>query len=202
MSKRIGFPVLAGVLAVGLFGCGHAPTAPLVDSPSALAKPGASSASLAPAPGPIGLPPTDPGSAGPSDAPDPPTATQVNSTTTVNGAAGRALALAHVQLIVPKHAYRGRADISITEPDPNRLEAHLAITPAEKNHFAQPVTIVFDAAGCGEDCRLMQIQWFDTQHNAWVAIESSIDVANGTISAQLMHFSKYRAVCEVKRVGW
>ncbi len=203
MSKRIGVPVLAGVLAIGLFGCGHAPTAPMLDaSTSAVTKSGAVASSLAPTPGPVGQPGTDPGMTGPSDVIDAPTAISMQSMTSVNGMAGRSLSLGHVRLIVPNHSYRGKADISISEPDPSRLEVHLAITPASKNHFSQPITLIFDAAGCGEDCRLMQIQWFDPAQNLWVPIESSVDIAAGTISAQLPHFSKYRAVCEAKRVGW
>jgi len=202
MSKRFGSPILAYVFAVvgiGIVGCGHAPTAPMVDSPSAAVKTGASAASLAPTPGPITQPGTDPV---PPDPVDAPTATSMQSTTTVNGISGRTVVLGHVEIVVPHRAYRGKADITIWEPDPNGLEAHLTISPASKNHFSQPVTLVFDAAGCGADCRLMQIQWFDPAQSRWVPIESTINAANGTISAQLMHFSKYRAVCETKRVGW
>ena len=199
--KRIGSPLAVAVAVAVISGCGRTPTSPLVDSPasSSITKPGAAAASLQPTPGPVTPPPTDPV---PADAPDAPTATTVNSTTSVNGAVGKSLALGHVRVVVPKHAWRGKADLTITEPDPARLEAHLAITPADKARFQQPLTLIFDAASCGEDSRMMKILHFDSSLNAWVEIESSVDAAGGTISASITKLGKFKAVCEAKRVGW
>ncbi len=198
--KRIN-PFAVAVAVAVLTGCGRTPTSPLVDSPAAssLTKPAAAGASLQPTPGPITPPTTDPI---PSDAPDAPTATTVNSTTNVNGATGKSLALGHVRLLVPKHAYRGKADITITEPDPARLEARIAISPADKARFLVPLILTFDAAACGEDCRMMEVLQFDSATNAWVQIPSSVDANNGTIWASITKLGKFKAVCETKRVGW
>lgn len=199
--KRIGSPLAVAVAVAVISGCGRTPTSPLVDSPasSSLTKPGAAGAGVQPTPGPVTPPTTDPV---PADAPDAPTATTVNATTNVNGATGKSLSLGHVRLLVPKHAYRGKADITITEPDPARLEAHLTISPADKNRFFQPVVLTFDAAAVGEDCRMMQVLQFDSAKNAWVEIPSTVDELNGTISAPLLRLGKFKAVCEAKRVGW
>jgi hypothetical protein len=199
--KRIGSPLAVAVAVAVISGCGRTPTSPLVDAPasSSLTKPAATSTGIQPTPGPVTPPTTDPN---PADAPDAPTATTVNSTTNVNGASGKSLALGHVRLVVPKHAYRGKADITITEPDPTRLEARLAITPADKARFQVPLTLIFDAAACGEDCRMMQVVRFDSAANAWVEIPSSVDAANGTLSASITQLGRFKAVCEAKRVGW
>lgn len=198
--KRIN-PFAVAVAVAVLSGCGRTPTSPLVDSPAAssLTKPGAAGAGLQPSPGPVTPPSTDPV---PSDAPDAPTATTVNSTTNVNGATGKSMALGHVRLLVPKHAYRGKADITITEPDPALLQAHIAITPPDKARFLVPLILTFDAAALGEDCRMMQIQQFDSASGTWVTISSTVDADNGTIWAPITKLGKFKAVCEAKRVGW
>jgi len=197
--KRIG-PSLTVMFAVAVIsGCGRTPTSPLVDSPtSSLTKPGAGSASLAPAPGPVTPPSTDPV---PTDY-DAPTATMVNSTTNVNGAVGKSLTLGHIQVDIPKLAYRGKADVTITEPDPARLEVHITISPVSKGRLLKPAVITFDAAACGEDPRLMKVQQLDSALNAWVEIPGNVDAANGTISISTMRLGRFKAVCEAKRVGW
>jgi hypothetical protein len=197
--KRIG-PSLTVMFAVAVIsGCGHAPTAPLVDSPdSSSLKTGAAPASVAPKPGgPVSPPATDPV---PGDY-DAPTATSVKSTTNVNGSVGKSLSLGHVRVDIPKLAYHGKADVSIAEPDPAALEVHITILPVSKGRLLKPAVITFDAAACGQDCRLMQVQQFDSARNAWVEIPASVDAANGTISASTPTLGRFKAVCEVKRVG-
>ena len=198
--KRIN-PFAVAVTVAVLSGCSRTPTAPMVDSPAAssLAKPAAGGAGQQPSPGPVTPPTTDPV---PSDAPDAPTATTVNSTTNVNGATGNSLALGHVRLLIPRHAYRGKADITITEPDPALLQAHIAISPVDKARLQLPLILTFDAAALGEDCRMMQIVQWDSASGTWVAIASTADANNGTIWAPITKLGKFKAVCEAKRVGW
>ena len=198
--KRIGtsFTVMFAVTVIS--GCGRTPTSPLVDSPttSSLTRPGAEAASIAPTPGPITPPATDPA---PGDV-DAPTATTVNSTTTLNGAVVNSLSLGHVRVDIPKLAYRGKADVTLTESDPARLEVRISISPVSKGRLLKAALITFDAAACGEDSRLMKVQRYDSALAAWVDIPSTVDAANGTIAASTMTLGKFKAVCEAKRVGW
>lgn len=198
--KRIG-PSLTVMFAVAVIsGCGRTPTSPLVDSPatSSVTKPGAGAASIAPTPGPITPPTTDPV---PGDV-DAPTATTVNSTTTVNGAVGSSLNLGHVRVDIPKLAYRGKGDVTLTEPDPARLEIRVSISPVSKGRLRVPALITFDAAACGQDCRLLKVQKYDSTGGVWVEIPGTVDAANGTIAVSTMTLGKFKAVCEAKRVGW
>ena len=198
--KRIGTSLTVMFAVTVISGCGRTPTSPLVDSPttSSLTRPGAEAASIAPTPGPITPPATDPA---PGDV-DAPTATTVNSTTTLNGAVVNSLSLGHVRVDIPKLAYRGKADVTLTESDPARLEVRISISPVSKGRLLKAALITFDAAACGEDSRLMKVQRYDSALAAWVDIPSTVDAANGTIAASTMTLGKFKAVCEAKRVGW
>jgi len=185
----------AGVLIVSLAaltGCGHAPTAPLLDSSIAQAGPQVAA---------FGPSREDPGST-PIEPLDAPTTTQVVSTTSVNGAVGKSIDLGNVHLVIPKHAFRGKADVTVTVPDPTKLEARLSISPADKNRLYKPLLLQFDAQAVGLDCRTTQILWFDVTLNQWVEVPTSFDFASGMVSAEITRFSKYKATCELKRVGW
>ena len=180
-------------LAAALSGCGQTPTSPLADAPPALAATGAAGAAMGQGRGQIDV------AAVPADPPGP---RGVTESANVDGALGVSMGLASITVDVPGHAFAGRADITMTVPDSAQLEVQLTISPSGKNHFDHPVTLGFDARRLGRDCRTLQIEWFDPAQDAWVVIPSTVDRARGTISAQLWHFSRYRASSEIRRAGW
>ena len=188
--------ILASAMALGLIatmGCGHAPMAPQVDTQGTTvegggmaAKIGAESSGLQP----------------PYYAPEPVEPTSSEHAVQVQGAKGAKIKVDNVTVNIPKLAFLGKADIIVT-PDPAKLQVKLDIRPASKNHFNKPVVLEFDTRACGEDMRYMQILWFDAEINEWVQIPSVADPVAGTVTAQLSHFSEYKAECGVKkRSGW
>ena len=79
---------------------------------------------------------------------------------------------------------------------------HLEITPASKNHFANPVRLQFDLPP-NADPRVMVIYWYDETNGAWVTIPTTYDPATRKVWSDLPHFSMYKADCEVQgRAGW
>ena len=195
-SRRI----LATVAALGLLavnGCGELPMAPRLDPATTAAGPAASGGLIATDGGadvavPVGNP-----------APQPVASPGLEISAGVVGEMGGSVQLKDVSVVVPPDAFKGAAQIALTIPDSAKLEVHLEITPATKNHFDVPVRLVFDAAGAGKDPRMMVIRWFDPADNRWVDIPTTTDPVSGKVWADLAHFSEYECVSEVQgRAGW
>lgn len=192
--------LLTSAMALGLvalYGCGRTPTSPLLDS-NAVGQPDVSHAAVSPArdvPAPSALQPPfiapviEPG--------------RSETSVTVNGQKGATIRVGRATVNIPKHAFTGKAQVTVTIPDASTMEVHLQISPAWKNDFAQPVALEFDTNECGSDPRYMQILWFDPSENGWVEIPCVVDAAARKVSAKLGHFSEYKAVCGLKqRSGW
>jgi len=191
-------PILAAAAALGLLtasGCGELPTAPRLD-PGGVTAGSAASGALTSVEGvevaaPVGTP------VPPAGTPD------LTTSAGVNGETGGSLRLEAVSLDVPPDAFAGTAQISVTIPDSTKLEVHLEITPASKNHFDVPVRLTFDAAAAGRDPRAMVIRWRNPADNQWVDIPTTVDPQSGLVWADLPHFSDYQCVSEVRgRAGW
>ena len=193
--NRIGsriYAIAAALSLVAICGCGRTPTSPLLDSMEDASTPAAAKAPASPS----GLQP-------PYYGPDPSQPERAESSVMVNGGRGATLQVGNMTVRIPKHAFSGRAMVSVNVPDPTKLHVQLSITPSWKNRFNIPVTLEFDGAACGEDVRLMSVEEFDAPTSEWVAIASTPDHPSGKLRAQLGHFSEYRATCELKRKsGW
>ena len=190
--------ILAAAAALGLLtanGCGEMPTAPRLDTGGVTAGAAASGALTAVQGVEVGAPVATP--APPAGAPG------LEISAAVAGENGGSVRLKAVSLDVPPQAFPGAAQISVTIPDSTKLEVHLEITPASKNHFAVPVRLTFDAAAAGQDPRTMVIRWWSPADNQWVDIPTTVDPKNGLVWADLAHFSQYQCVNEVRgRAGW
>ena len=191
-------PVLAAAAALGLLtasGCGELPTAPRLD-PGGLTAGSAVSGALTAVEGIESAAPVAP--------PAPPAGNpELTTSAGLSGETGGSLQLRAVSLDVPPDAFAGAAQISVTIPDSTKLEVHLEITPAAKNHFDVPVRLTFDAAAAGCDPRAMVIRWWNPADNRWVDIPTTVDPKSGKVWADLAHFSEYQCATEVKgRAGW
>ena len=190
--------ILAAVTALGLLtvnGCGEMPTAPRLEPRGVSAGP-AVSGGLTAAQGGTDV-------AVPIASPAPVIAPELETSAGLVGEVGGSILLKDVALIVPKDAFSGVAQIQVTIPDSAKLEVHLEITPASKNHFDVPARLVFDAKAAGKDPRTMVIRWRDPAENRWVDIPTTVDPKTGLVSADLAHFSEYECVSEVQgRAGW
>jgi hypothetical protein len=182
-------------LVLAVVGCGTMPTAPVLDTGAVASS---SQSSKAPAPHAIlgrgvivQLPPVED-----------PIGAVVQGVTTIAGDVGGSIEVAKVTVRVPKDAITGDAVIKVTVPDSTKLECRLEISPAEKNHFDVPVTLEFDAKSV-PDVRIMTVYWFDEDSKQWVPIPCIVDPVNRKISAELPHFSKYKADSELQgKAGW
>ena len=186
-------------MLITLGGCGMSPTAPSPEPPGGasnssqqalISRPAAAADWATQALDPLMAPPERVG----------PHTVELNAN--VNGKNSSVLELAKVTLRVPKNAFQGSARINVTIPDPAKNECHLTITPASKNKFKTPVILEF-SPGPGQDVRTMTIYWYDEAQAMWVPIPTTVDAAGQRLSAELSHFSDYKAVCEVvKKSGW
>lgn len=200
--------LLAGTLAAWLLavnGCGTVPTAPQIDPGGAPAgssmKGGAAGGAMAESRG-------DPASLVPRDILPPKLEPPIlepalETTETIAGTIGGTLSVDAVQLDIPKDAIDGSADVTLRVSQDNPLEVQLEISPADKNHFDTPVKLQFDVSAAQIDPRVMVIFWFDPSTNLWVPVPTTVDAAHATLSADLPHFSRYKAASEVEgRAGW
>jgi hypothetical protein len=187
--------IAAALLAV--VGCATSPTAPhdAADLGTPPASPAASLAAPAAAPGVMAnnvlrVPPLAM------------SAQSLETSARVNGKSGRSFELGNVTVRVPKNAFPGSASIKVSIPDPAKPECHLTITPASKNNFKEPVELEFNAPD-GQDLRTMVILWYDETQKMWVPIPTTVDFAGNRLTAQLQHFSYYKAAPEVvRKSGW
>lgn len=198
--SRTGSKLRRTAFAAALFavvGCATSPTAPhdAADLGTSPASPAASLSAPAPAPGVM----TN------NTLRVPPLAMNAQSLETsakVNGTFGRSFEVGNVTVRVPKNAFPGSASIKVSIPDPAKPECHLTITPASKNRFREPVELEFNAAD-GQDLRTMTILWYDEALKIWLPIPTTVDFEGNRLTAQLPHFSYYKAAPEVvRKSGW
>lgn len=71
----------------------------------------------------------------------------VGSTALALGQAGTVRA-GRFTLVIPKHALKQAATITLRQPDPEVMEVEFEITPASANRFARPVMLIAD---CSDD---------------------------------------------------
>ena len=192
-SSIIRTAVVAGILV--LSGCGASPMAPEAVTPSGPGPATAMAASPAVVAGlsvknPVPIPPAIVGPL------------TLRTTVKVNGNFGGVVSLARVTVRVPAGAFPGAGNITVTIPDPAKSECQLSISPASKNHFTVPVVLEFDVTNSPEP-RGMVVLWLDESANRWVPISCVADAGSKRLSAELEHFSTYKADTElVRKSAW
>jgi hypothetical protein len=108
------------------------------------------------------------------------------------------------EIKVPRGAIDGPARLSVRVPGPASPACELGITPASKNHFAQPVLLVADCRGVSTTQLLTYvISWYDPGTGLWVPVAGShVDLKKKTVTAPLLHFSVYSVGPEDGKSGW
>ena len=104
---------------------------------------------------------------------------------------------------VPPGAWRGNATVTVNQPNPTRPVVELSITPASKNNFVKPVTLVVDISRVSAaNLPGLSLSGLNTKTGLWLPTAgASVDLEARTMSIPLWHFSKYRV--EVGgRLGW
>lgn len=195
--RVIGAMLMGAVLIVATFGCGHAPTAPTASSLSdsgVAASPGSASQSS-------GLISTVGSTLGGVVGG---LVKLVVRTLDVVGRVGGSLTNGLWRVDVPAGAIDGNATISISVAGSGSSECDLGITPADKNHFATPVTLTFDCRNVPADQLASYVVfWFNPSTGGWEPVAgSTVDLNHKTVSAPLQHFSRYSVAPADGKAGW
>ena len=124
------------------------------------------------------------------------------STRAIDGALGGVVSAGRFTVIVPPGAFLGTGHVTISVPDPNRLECEMSIDPAERNGFSIPVTLSVNAVGAvTANPFSLCLGWWDPVQRKWVPVSGSAeDNLTLRLSAPLYHFSKYG--CFDSKAGW
>jgi len=132
----------------------------------------------------------------------------------VVAASGGGFTFGRVHLVIPPGALAGDADVTIAVPDSGTVGCDLQISPPGLDHFARPVTLTFDCTrttlsqllghlvgplgrpSARADGGLLGrsglgVYWEGP--DGWVLVGNTLDVRLVLLSAQLQHFSRYRA---------
>jgi len=115
----------------------------------------------------------------------------------VDGLVGGTLTVGSFRVIVPPDAIKGRATITITQPDPSVLKCDLAISPPSANQFLLPVTLAAKLPSSS----LLSVDtmlWYDPSAKLWRYIATTSDAVTCELHSPLWHFSQYGA----GRAGW
>jgi hypothetical protein len=177
---------ITGLLAASLLGCGQLPTAPTSapTTPATLtysAQPQGLIGSLVD--GLLGL---------------------LVRTLNLVGSLGGSLANGRWRVDVPAGAVEGNATVSLGVPNSTSGECGLEIWPADKNSFQKPVTLTVDCRSVSSDrLRTYVIHWYNPSTRQWVPVQGSrVDLTTKTVSAPLLHFSRYAVGPLGTKAGW
>jgi hypothetical protein len=176
-SSRLIPLALASVLAAG---CGKLPTQPAVDQATTLGVQemragGASTTRLQQPP--------------PGDNP-----LSSSSSARIFGHHGGSVTAGIFTVVLPPGAFSGFATVTVRQMDPAQPVAILEITPASKNGFKQPVTLIARLSGM-EVGNMMQVGMseLDPSTGEWLAMAGAQPNASTmSVSTPLEHFSTYR----------
>jgi len=117
------------------------------------------------------------------------------------GSVGASVTGGRWTVVLPPSAVDGNGSVTLATPSATSSICQLEITPADKNHFNVPATLRVDCRGV-PIYRLARyvILWHDPSTGAWVPVKGSgVDLAAGTVSAPLQHFSQYKVDT---KAGW
>ena len=116
-------------------------------------------------------------------------------TVTIDGSKGGSLALGRYSLTVPAGAFPGTENITLEVANNGYVECHLY---PEGLTFDVPVLLTMDLQATVGNDRGATIFWHDTTTDTWVDQSGVYRLLDKTVTAELHHFSDYRA----GRAGW
>ena len=185
----LGALLLAALVDAALWGCGRLPSTPVTvpSSVGAGLSQGAGTQSLVSsigtiADGLVGL---------------------IVRTLDLVGSLGGSLANGRWRVVIPPGAVDGDVSIALGVPALTSSQCQLEIRPLDKNYFQVPVTLTIDCSTVPIDqLSTWIIYWYDPSTGQWVPVSGSrVDLTMRTVSAPLLHFSKYAAGPQTK-AGW
>jgi len=112
----------------------------------------------------------------------------------IHGKRGGQVGVGAFKVIVPPGAWNGNANVTVKQPNLSQPVVELSITPASKNAFKVPVTLVVnisrvDPARVG----ILGVSGLDMATGRWTAeLGATVDLKTKTMSVRLWHFSHYR----------
>lgn len=120
------------------------------------------------------------------------------------GGVGGSLTQGRWKVTIPAGAVDGNATVGMGVQSLTSSECSLEILPLTKNRFSKPVTLTIDC----RDVALSQLQtytiyWFNPTTAKWEEVRGSkVDLGKKTVSAPLLHFSRYAAGPRGGKAGW
>lgn len=190
--------LIATTVMVAGSGCGQLPTAPVTTTSAGAAgvaaSPGAAAQSSSLLGGVVGTVGTVVGGL----------VNLVVRTLDIVGSVGGTLLNGRFRVDVPAGAIDGNATISIATAGSQSPECDLGITPADRNHFAVPVTLTINCPNVpATTLRTYVVLWWNPATSAWEAVPgSTVDLDKRTVSAPLQHFSRYTVGTADGKAGW
>jgi hypothetical protein len=120
------------------------------------------------------------------------------------GSIGGTLTNGRWRVDVPPNAIEGTASVGLGVRTSTSADCQLEISPATKNHFSVPVRLTADCRSVpSSELAGYVIFWLDPATGKWVPVQGSqVDLVNKTVSAPLLHFSKYSCGPAGGKGGW
>jgi hypothetical protein len=133
----------------------------------------------------------------------------ITITTKMDGQVGGRLRCGRFVLVVPKDAWIGKGDVTMSMPDSTVMLVNLDIYPVSLNKFAVPVTLCLVTDGTSVQLQALSMYWWDPEAAKWMSQVTDKDLtdnpdllygANYTqgMAIELGHFSRYSG----GKAGW
>ena len=130
-------------------------------------------------------------------------------TTTMDGQEGGRLRCGRFVLVVPKDAWIGKGDVTMSMPDSTVMLVNLDIQPSSLNKFAVPVTLCLVTDGTLVRLQDLAMYWWDPAAGKWMSQVTDKDLTDNPdllyganysqgMAIELGHFSRYSG----GKAGW
>jgi hypothetical protein len=133
----------------------------------------------------------------------------ITVTTKMDGLEGGRLRCGRFVLVVPKGAWIGKGDVSMSMPDSTVMLVNLEIQPISLNKFAVPVTLCLVTDGTTVRLQDLSMYWWDPAADKWMSQVTDKDLTDNPdllyggnytqgMAIELGHFSRYSG----GKAGW
>ena len=130
-------------------------------------------------------------------------------TTKIDGKYGGRLHCGRFVLVVPKDAWVGKGDVTMTMPDTTVMLVDLGIYPSSLNKFAVPVTLCLVTEGTTVRLQDLSMYWWDPAAGTWTYQPTDKNLTDNQylldgesytqgMAIELGHFSRYSG----GKAGW
>ena len=130
-------------------------------------------------------------------------------TTTIDGHDGGRLRCNRFVLVIPKDAWVGKGEVTMSMPDSTVMLVDLEINPSSLNKFAEPVTLCLVTEGTLVRVDDLMMYWWDPAAGTWKAQPTDKNLTDNQnllygesytqgMAIELGHFSRYSG----GKAGW